>query len=96
MSVPTLPLPQKIKAYAASFLLVLLIYVVIDLYVPLKHLFVGEPLSFQEAFTYINLQSKWPIILIIGLLMGRNSVRKKERALQGAVPQTPAPPTSVQ
>lgn len=82
MSVPALPLSQKAKAYAVSFLLVLVIYLVIDLYVPLKHLLAGHPLSFERTQNYLQIQKKLPIILVIGLALGKKRMDKKTQALR--------------
>jgi hypothetical protein len=84
MPTPTLPLKEKIKIYVGCFLLTLAIYTVIDMYVPMKRLWAGEVMSFQELVTHIQWHKKAPFIALITFLMGRSTVKKRTKALPEA------------
>ncbi|AKQ44477.1 hypothetical protein TH63_00620 [Rufibacter radiotolerans] len=81
MPAPTLPLKEKIKIYLGCFLLTLAIYTVIDMYVPMKKLWAGEVMSFQELVTHIQWHKKAPFIALITFLMGRSTIKKRTKAL---------------
>jgi hypothetical protein len=81
MPTPSLPLNEKIKIYVGSFLLTLAIYTVIDMYVPVKRLWAGEVMSFQELVAHIQWHKKAPFIALITFLMGRSTVKKRTKAL---------------
>ncbi|WP_205501609.1 hypothetical protein [Rufibacter psychrotolerans] len=77
MSAPTIPLKEKLTIYLGAFLLTLTIYLVIDLYVPIKHLVAGQRMSLPEVMTHLQFYKKAPFILLITFLMGRSTIRKR-------------------
>ena len=46
------------------------LYILIDLYVPLKMLFFGDKIFFSEIITHIDLLHHFPYILIAGIVIG--------------------------
>ncbi|RNI26200.1 hypothetical protein [Rufibacter latericius] len=82
--VPTLSLKEKLIIIGKALLLGLVIYTVIDLYVPLKRLLSGDGITFAEALSYIETHKKLHIIALITFFMARSSIKKRNKALQEA------------
>ncbi|ALI99412.1 hypothetical protein [Rufibacter tibetensis] len=81
MPAPVLTIKDKIKIFIKSFLLVLVIYVVIDLYVPIKMMIAGHDFAFSELVSHLQLHKKAPFIVLITWLMSISSFKKKTKAL---------------
>jgi hypothetical protein len=79
---PSLSLQEKLLIIGKSLLLVVVIYTVIDLYVPIKKLLFGDGITWKETISHLEVLEKWPIVAIITALMANNSIKKKTKALQ--------------
>ncbi|GAA4312791.1 hypothetical protein GCM10023183_32000 [Nibribacter koreensis] len=67
--------------------MVVVIYTVIDLYIPVKKILFGEVITWKETISHLEVLEKWPIVAIITALMANNSIKKKTKALQEAQAQ---------
>ncbi|KAA3436131.1 hypothetical protein [Rufibacter hautae] len=81
MAAPALSPKEKTKIYLTSFLLVLVIYMVIDLYVPIKKMIAGHDFAFSELIAHLQLPKKAPFIVLITWLMSMSRIEKKTKAL---------------
>ncbi|MFB9865354.1 hypothetical protein [Rufibacter immobilis] len=81
MAAPSIPLKEKILVCLGSFLLTLTIYLVIDLYTPIKQLLAGQQMTFSEVMAHFQLQKKALFIVVITVLMSRITIRKRNQKL---------------
>ncbi|RNI33176.1 hypothetical protein EFA69_01805 [Rufibacter immobilis] len=91
MAVPSIPLKEKVLICLGSFLLTLTIYLVIDLYTPLKQLLAGQKMTFSEVMAHFQLQKKALFIGVITVLVSRITIRKRNQKLADAAALNPQP-----
>ncbi len=72
---------ELIKRILIIILMMSGVYILIDFYIPIKRLFLGDKMPFGEIFGYINYIHHLPYILLVGLLLGflwyKNDMQKE-------------------
>lgn len=61
---------ELVKRIFIIVLIMTVVFVLIDFYVPLKRLFLGDIVSFSEIIGYIKLLHHFPYIIIAGSVIG--------------------------
>ncbi|QIA09486.1 hypothetical protein [Draconibacterium halophilum] len=65
---------EFIKGLLITALILIAVFILMDLYTPIKKLLFGDNLGFNEIITYIKIQKQLPIIIAasVALELGRN------------------------
>lgn len=64
------------KNFAIRFVLFYLVFIAIDLYIPIKQLVCGKLLSLQEWVSYIHWLRHIPLLLVLTLLFSYQDTKK--------------------
>lgn len=65
-----------LKWFVAIFLGMVIIYALVDLWVPLKRMVSGEKLLFEEIFAYIHFTGHWLVIFAISIGVSISGFRR--------------------
>lgn len=65
---------EFIKGLLITTLILMAIFILADLYTPVKRLLFGDKLSFNEIIAYIKIQKQLPVLIAasVALELGRN------------------------
>ncbi len=61
-----------------TMLLMSACFIIIDLYVPLKHFLFGERLMLSEILSYIKMQQHLPIIIAVSIALSFENTKKNK------------------
>lgn len=69
---------ELIKNILISILIMLFCFILLDLYVPVKRLLLGDALTIREILSYIKISEHLPVIIAVSVALGFVRNRKRD------------------
>lgn len=69
---------ELIKNILITILIMLFCFILIDLYIPIKRLIIGDSLKIGEILSYIKISQHLPVIIAVSVALGYERNKKSK------------------